>query len=148
MKKLILIVTLLVIVGGGAYVVLNGATPFFRSDIHIVKQQTERFFECVKFKEFDEASNYHNEVDREAANIPKMIEDLFKVPPEYLDIQDIYVLFADIDSGGQLAKSKTRCVVHLLNSDEIRKPEVILYWKKEGDQWFLKLRSSLERNVL
>lgn len=127
---------------------LSGLTPVYRTDRHIITQQTARFFECIKFKEFDEASDFHNTEDRAKADIPYLIEDLFKIPPEYLDIQDYRIVFADTDSSGLLGKAKTRCVVHILNTNEIKRPEVILYWKKEGDNWYLKLRSSLERGGL
>lgn len=145
MKKMLLILLLVGVSVGVGYAVMTGMTPLYQSDAHKVRDLTYRFFECVKFKEFDEASALHDAADMDKADIPKMIEDLFKIPPEQLDIQDINVLFADIDSTGKLGKVKTRFIVHVLNTDKIKKPEVVLYWKKQNGKWYLKLRSTLER---
>lgn len=145
-KKIILLVILLVLgLVVGAYLVLSGHTSLYQTDKHDLRQKTHRFFECVKFKEFGEAADFHDMVDRKKVKIPKLIEDLFLIPPEQLDIQEIHVLFVEIDSTGILAKSKTRCIIQLLNKKDIRRPEVMLYWKKEQGQWFLKLESTLQR---
>ncbi len=144
-KKILLVFVLLLALGAGAYAVLTGATSVYQSDAHIIKKKSNRFFECIKFKEFDEASKFHHPDEQKQANIPKLIEDLFAVPPEQLDIQEVNVLFGEIDSSGVLGKVKTRCTVQLLNSKEIRNPEVMLYWKKLGGNWYLKLRSTLVR---
>jgi hypothetical protein len=143
--KILLLLLLVVGLGLAAYLVLGGKTSLYKSEHHLLKAKTARFFECIKFKEFGEAAAFHDAEDQKKANIPKLIEDLFSVPPEQLDIQEITVLFAEIDSTGILAKTKTRCVVHLLNSKEVRKPEVILYWRKQSGKWYLKLESSLKK---
>ena len=143
-KKLLLILILLAIAGGAAWAVLGGWTPIFQSDRHIIIKQAKRFMECIKFKEFGEAAAYHTAQDSKKADIPFLIERLFKVKPEQMDIQECNVIFGEIDSSGILGKTKSRCIVHLLNTKEVRKPEIVLYWKKEGGRWFLKLKSSLE----
>jgi hypothetical protein len=145
-KKAILILLLLIILGGGAYVLLSGLTPVYQSDAHLLKQKTERFWECVKFKEFGEAAKFHHPDEQKKAKIPDLIEDLFKLPPERLDIQEVYVKFAEIDTSGILGKVKTQCTVHILNTKQIRHLEVMLYWKKVEGKWYLKLRSTLVRN--
>jgi hypothetical protein len=148
MKKLFLLALLVVGVVGFFYASSEGYLGGLSGsgdDKREIRDKTIRFFECLKFKEFKEASAFHNEEDQEAADIPSMIEDLFQVPPEYLDIQDIALMYVEIDSSGILAKSKTRCHAKELNTGQEKDHEVILYWKKEADQWFLKLRSSLER---
>lgn len=146
LKLKILLLLLLLLVGGlAAYLVLGGKTPLYRSERHLLKAKTARFFECIKFKEFGEAAAFHDAADQKKADIPRLIEDLFRVPPEQLDIREITVVFAEIDSTGILAKTKTRCIVHLLNSKEVRKPEVILYWRKQSGKWYLKLESSLKK---
>lgn len=35
--------------------------------------------------------------------------------------------------------------VNILNKKETRKPEIMLYWKRVGETWFLDLRTTLER---
>ena len=145
-KKLLLILALLAVAGGAAWAVLGGWTSLYKTDKHVIIQQSKRFLECVKFKEFGEASSFHSALDSKKADIPFLIERLFKIKPEQLDIQEVNVLYGEIDSSGVLGRTKSRCIVHVLNTKEIRKPEVILYWKKEGGKWFLKLKSSLEQN--
>ena len=148
MKKLFLLALLVVGVVGFFYASSEGYLGGLSGsgdDKREIRDNTVRFFECLKFKEFKEASDFHNEEDQKAADIPSMIENLFQVPPEYLDIQDIALMYVEIDSSGILAKSKTRCHAKELNTGQEKDHEVILYWKKEADQWFLKLRSSLER---
>ncbi len=147
MKKILLLLLLLALAAGGVvgYLVLTGQTGYYRTDEHVIKKKTHRFFECIKFKEFGEAAGFHDAADKGKVDIPVLIEDLFLVPPEQLDIQEIQVIFAEVDSSGVLAKSKTRCIVQLLNSKEIKKPEVMLYWKKTGKEWYLKLESTLRR---
>ena len=148
MKKLFLIALLVVGVVGFFYASSEGYLGGLSGsgdDKREIRDKTIRFFECLKFKEFKEASAFHSEEDQKAADIPSMIENLFQVPPEYLDIQDIALMYVEIDSSGILAKSKTRCHAKELNTGQEKDHEVILYWKKEADQWFLKLRSSLER---
>ncbi len=144
-KKVTLILVLLLVAGGAAYAVLSGMTSVYQSDVHIIKKKSNRFFECIKFKEFGEASKFHHPSEQKGVDIPKMIEDLFKVPPEQLDIQEVNVLFGEIDTSGVLGKVKTRCTVNVLNAKKTRNPEVMLYWKKMEGRWYLKLRSTLER---
>ena len=145
MKKLLGILLLLAILITAGYLAKEGMIPGLQTDAMVIKQQTYRFFECIKFKNFSGAAEFHNEEDRKKADIAKLMEDLFKVPPENLDFQEIDVVSSQIDSSGILGKAKTQIVVKMLNTNKIKKPELILYWKKEGDQWFLKLESSLKK---
>lgn len=148
MKKLALLAFIVVAVVGFFYASSEGYVGGLSGsgeDKREIREKTIRFFECLKFKEFEEAAAFHNEEDQKDANISSMIEDLFHIPPEYLDIQDIALMYVEIDSSGILAKSKTRCHAKELNTGQEKDHEVILYWKKESDNWYLKLRSSLER---
>ncbi len=144
--KVLLILILILLLGGGAYAVFTGMTPMYQNDAHLLKKKSERFWECVKFKEFGEAAQFHHPDEQKQANIPDLIENLFKVPPEQLDIQEVYVKFAEIDSSGVLGKTKTQTTVHVLNANKTKNPEVMLYWKKLKGQWYLKLRSTLVRS--
>ena len=53
--------------------------------------------------------------------------------------------FVEFDSTGRLAKAKTTCGVRVLNTKEDRRPESVLYWKKTDGNWYLDLRTTLER---
>ena len=145
-KKTLLILVLLAVAGGAAWAVLSGVTSVYQTDKHVIIKKSKRFLECIKFKEFGEAASFHTAEDSKKADIPFLIERMFKLKPEQLDIQEVNVLYGEIDSSGVLGRTKSRCIVHVLNTKEVRKPEVVLYWKKEGGEWFLKLKSSLERD--
>ncbi|MDP6114480.1 MAG: hypothetical protein QGG53_21670 [Planctomycetota bacterium] len=145
MKKVLVTILVVAVATGVGYLFYSGKVPGLQNDRQIIIQQTKRFFECVQFKEYAEAGNFHNAADRKDANIPKMIESLFKIPPEQLDIQEYNIVFGEVDTSGLLGRVNTRCVVRTLNVNDVQKPEIILYWKKEGENWYLKLLSSLER---
>ena len=83
--------------------------------------------------------------DRDKADIPKLIERLFLVKPEQLQIDKVQLLTADVDTTGKRARTKFGTDVKLLNSAELRHPEVMLYWRKAQDgKWYMDLASSLQ----
>jgi hypothetical protein len=104
-----------------------------------------KFLEDIQYKDFKAAAGYSSPEDREKADIPALIERIFKIKPEQLDINQIEVLSADLDSTGRRARVKLKTEVKLLNTAELRSPEVLLYWKKApGGQWYMDLASSLQ----
>lgn len=145
MKKLCILLLITGVIAGLGYAVSQGLIPVLRTEQHAVREQSMRFFECIQFKEFDEAAEFHNEKDRKNSDIPKMMEDMFKMPPENMDINNIYIVATDIDSSGDLARVKLQMSVRVLNSNKRKNPEVNLFWKKENDKWYLKLKSSLKK---
>ncbi|MBI5241816.1 MAG: hypothetical protein HY926_15190 [Elusimicrobia bacterium] len=146
MKKLLAVLILLAAGAGGAYLMSEGVLPGWPGDKAVVKRKSHRFLECLKFKNFDEAAAFHTPADIKARpDMPKLLENFFKIPPENLDIQDINVDFVEFDSTGQRAKAKTTCGVRVLNAKEDRRPEAVLYWKKVDGGWYLDLRTTLER---
>lgn len=103
------------------------------------------FLEDIKFKDFKAAAQYSTPEEREKVDIPKLIERLFKVKPELLQIDNIELVAADVDSTGRRARTKLKTDLKVLNTKELRHPEVLLYWKKgEQGQWFMDLASSLQ----
>ncbi|MBI4348283.1 MAG: hypothetical protein HY553_15690 [Elusimicrobia bacterium] len=150
MKKLLL---LLLVIGGAAallYLAREGKVQLPAAlggaDRAVLKTKSERFLECLKFKNFQEAASFHSAADLKATpNIPKLLEDFFLIPPESLDVQEYRVDYVELDSTRQRAKVKTVTTVHILNKKETQKPEIMLYWKREGEQWFMDLRTTLER---
>jgi len=117
-----------------------------KTDARIVQEKSFRFLECLKFKEFNEAARFHTyEELREHPDIPKLLEGFFKIPHENLDIQDLHVDFVELDSTKTRAKVKTTVGLRILNKNEDRRPEAVLYWKKVGENWYLDLRTTLSR---
>ncbi|MBI4677617.1 MAG: hypothetical protein HY748_08540 [Elusimicrobia bacterium] len=145
MKKLFAIVVVLA-AGTAAFILLQGRVPGLGGDKSVLRRKSLRFLECLKFKNFAEAAAFHHPDELKShPEIPRQLEDFFKIPPENLDIQDINVDFVEIDSTGQRARVKTVSGVHVLNTKEDRRPEAVLYWKKMDGQWHLDLRTTLER---
>lgn len=115
------------------------------ADRKFVTQQSIKFLEDLQFKDFQRAASYHSNEDRKKVNIPILIERMFQVKPETLDILRFEVQKVDIDSTGQRAKVKTKTYCKILNANEFREPEIILYWFKDPTEgWVMELESSLQ----
>jgi len=148
MKKFLILVIVLGGAIGAGFLAMRGQLPGVKTDRGDLVRKSARFLECLKFKEFGEAAAFHSPEDlKKNKDIPKLLENFFMVPHENLDIQDISIDFIEFDSTGNLAKVKTTTTVRMLNKDESRNAESMLYWKKDGDQWFLDLRTTLERGM-
>ncbi|MBX3469151.1 MAG: hypothetical protein KF878_19945 [Planctomycetes bacterium] len=128
----------------------------------------QAFLQDLQFKDFDKAGKYHELLDQGKADIPKLIERLFQVKPELLNIRDFEITDIKLDSDGKRARTFFRSNLEFLNTAEGDKPnkekqvEGILYWHKRpaapgeaeapadgsdpaalAEQWFMKLESSL-----
>jgi hypothetical protein len=103
------------------------------------------FLEDIQFKDFVNAAGYHAPDIRESVDIPYLIQRLFTVRPEALDIMDYEVVFAEIDSGGLRARVKLRVKVKILLNALIEEKEIILYFHRDSvdDPWYMKLEDSL-----
>ena len=152
MRKFLVALVLLVVAGGAFLALSQGPAQkaplgllLSGADTQQVAKLSQAFLEDIQFKDFKAASQYSSPEDREKADIPRLIERLFQVKPEVLDITNIQLLSADLDSSKKRAKVKLGTDVKLLNTNELRHPEVILYWKKQpGGQWYMDLASSLQ----
>jgi hypothetical protein len=103
------------------------------------------FWEDIQFKDFGGAAAFH-EPDRQAdVDIPFLIERIFLRKPEQLDISDLEVMLADIDSSGNRGRVLTRMRVRDLFEERVYDKEVMLYFYREGEgsPWYLDLESSL-----
>ncbi|MEB3328455.1 MAG: hypothetical protein VKQ33_04420 [Candidatus Sericytochromatia bacterium] len=103
------------------------------------------FLEAIRFKDFEAAAGFSSPEDRKAADIPRLIERLFQVKPELLQLDNIELLAADVDETGRRARTKLKADLKVLNTAELRHPEVLLYWKKAGgERWYMDLAGSLQ----
>ena len=136
----------------GAYFALdarkNGFSPFqFLSGDHkIIEKTTLSFMEDIQFKDFDKAATYHDPEDQKKHDIPKLIERLFKIKPELLDIMEYKIMESTLDSSGNRGRVKVQTKVHRLNTDDFRDVETMFYFHKKSDKWYMELESSL-RNI-
>jgi len=119
---------------------------FLSEDLKIIREISLSFMEDIRFKDFDKAASYHHPEDQKKVNIPRLIQRIFKIKPELLDIMEYEILDATLDSTGDRGRVKLKAKVQLLNSDKIKSPEMILYFHKKNGKWYMELQSSLKKN--
>ena len=131
-------------ISGGAFSTLGLALGGDRAALRRVALS---FLEDIQFKDFESAASYHAPDTRDSVDIPFIIQRLFTVKPEALDIMDYEVVFAEIDSGGLRARVKVRVKVKLLLNALINEREVLLYFERDSvdDPWYMKLEDSLRQ---
>ena len=151
MRKFLLAMVLLLGAAGTFFVLSGGPQSkapiglMMNAETREIARQSQRFMEAIQFKDFKAAADFSSPEDRDKADIPKLIERLFQVKPELLDINKIELLDASVDSTGKRARAKLGTDVKLLNTNELRHPEIMLYWKKgPKGEWFTDLASSLQ----
>lgn len=156
MKKFAAIVAILALLGGA---LLFSSVPrgggligmFMDEDTRELYKLAKGFLEAIQYKDFKHAATFHNKKDQEKVNIGQLIERLFKIKPEFLNIRDLEVTRVTIDSSGKRARTFFTSNVEFLNSLQGKKQkerkhndnEGVLYWHKENGEWKLKLESSL-----
>ncbi len=113
------------------------------NDEGIIKKKSLSFMEDIRFKDFEKAAAYHHPEDLERVDIPRLIERLFQIKPEFLDIMTYDIMDAGLDSTGKRGRVKLKAKVNLLNSGKIKNPEFILYFHKRENTWYMELESSL-----
>ena len=144
--------------------------PLGGSETKLLEGLAYDFLEDLQYKDFDRAATYHTFADQGNADIPNLIERLFLMKPEQLNIRDIRIVSVDLDRGGSRARTFFKTTVEQLNStgksreetNREREVEGILYWHRrpaeEGyakgqapveeigtERWFMMLESSLRR---
>lgn len=151
MRKTVIIFILLILGGGSIYYLMN-ADKVQMEIINLALNEDKQkltglvklFIEDIRFKDFEKAASYHSPEDQKKVDIPKLIERMFKVKPEFLDIMEYEVTDVELDRTGTRARVKVLTKVRVLNTDEIREPEAIFYWQKDDQGvWRMKLESSL-----
>ncbi|GMU55710.1 MAG: hypothetical protein AMXMBFR33_48560 [Candidatus Xenobia bacterium] len=120
------------------------ADPNTNEDARFIRDRTADFLEDIRFKDFEKAASYSSSVDRSKVNMPRLITQLFKFPPESLDILSSEVVSVELDRSGTRGRVKTHSRVKILNFDRFEEPELIFYWHKDPKEyWVMKLESSI-----
>ncbi len=152
MKKLLVLVLVVAVAGGGWLFAahLSGGALFtfglpIGGDRGFIREASMSFFEDIQFKDFKTAAKYHSPQKQDTVDIPALLQRLFAVKPEALDIMSYEIVFAEIDSTGNRARVKCRVKVKELAQMNIREQEVILYYKRAGPgaPWYMELEDSL-----
>jgi len=129
-------------VSGGAFSTLGLALG---GDRGALRRIALNFLEDVQFKDFVSAAGYQAPELIESVDIPFLLQRLFAVRPEALDLMDFDVVFADLDSSGLRARVKVRLKGKLLLDERMEERELILYFYRDSlaDPWYMKLEDSL-----
>ena len=156
MKSAIILVLVLVVAGVALYVssVPGGVSVpgvVMTGDRGVLRDKTWAFLEDIKFKDFDKASSYHLAETQKKRDIPALIQRVFRVRHELLDIHDFDILEVELDSGGKRGRARALVRYHVLgdrevrdNKDSQRDAEMLFYWFKQPDgTWAMELESSL-----
>ena len=152
MKRLLVPLLVLVALGGGyaAAVHFSGGAFYdfgvpLGGDLGELRRTTTSFWEDLQFKDFQSAALYHAPEQRDTVDIPYLLERLFLVKPEALDIMEYEIVLAEVDSSGLRARIKTRVKFKELVRGKIDETELMLYYHRESvdSPWYMKLESSL-----
>lgn len=129
-------------VSGGAFSTLG--LPL-GGDRGLLRRTALSFMEDIQFKDFQRAASYHAPELIDSVDIPFLIQRLFAVKPEALDIMGYEIVFAEIDSSDLRARVKVRVRVKLLVNEAIEERELILYFYRDDVRapWYMKLEDSL-----
>ena len=155
MKKLIIaVVALLVLAGGYLAVAHASGGAFYSFGLPLggargeLRRLSRSFIEDIQFKDFKRAASYHSPEKRASVDIPHIIQRVFVVKPEALDIQGYTIVFSEVDSTDNRGRVKTRVKLKDLVQGQLREQELILYWERAGAgaPWYMKLEDSL-RNL-
>lgn len=149
MKVLLVVLSLLLLAGGGYFYLQSsqmGQAPLgslVSGNTQELVKASQSFMEDLKYKDFKAAGKYSLPEQQNKYDIAKLIEHLFQIKPEFLDIYNYEVLSTDYDRSGQRARVHLKTDIKVLNTKEEKSPEVILYYKKQDGKWYMDLASSL-----
>ena len=152
MKKVLMLVLTLVVLSGGYLTVAHVSGGAFWTlglalggDRGALRRLALDFLEDIQFKDFLSAASYHAPDLIDSVDIPFLLQRLFAVKPEALDIMDFDIVFADIDSSDLRARVKVRVKAKLLVNEVIEERELVLYFYRDSvdDPWYMKLEDSL-----
>ena len=127
MKKVLIFAVVLSVLGGlyvGAAHITGGLlpVPFFSvgGDRGQLRRIAMLFLQDLQFKDYAQAASYHSKADQELVDIPYLIQKLFQIRPEALDLMDYEVVKVDLDDGGNRARVKVRMKAKLLLDNSIK----------------------------
>lgn len=152
MKRTLWAVGVVVVLGGGyltAAHLSGGAFPTLGLPLGGEAGELRRtaldFWEDIQFKDFDAAAGYHAPELQDSVDIPYLLQRLFVVKPEMLDILEYEVVMVDLDRSGDRARVRTRLKIKDLIRGKIQEKQVMLYFSREDAHapWFMRLEDSL-----
>ena len=137
-KKIAAVLLLVLVAGGAALVAQQRGLLSANPDRAVLQQLSQRFMEDLQYKDFDKAALYHTYEDQQKADIGQLIQRMFLVKPEQLNIRNVRIVGVDFDSSGDRARAFVTCTNEVLNTGDKAKDEknrakqveAILYWHR------------------
>jgi hypothetical protein len=154
MKKLLVVLVAVLTLGGGYLLAAHlsgGAFPTLGLKLGgergVLRRLATAFLEDIQFKDFRRAASYHAPDKQQAVDIPFIIQRLFQVKPEALDIMSHEIILCETDSTSLRGRVKTRVKLKELLRGDIRTQELMLYFERvgHGAPWYMKLEDSLRQ---
>jgi hypothetical protein len=159
MKKTTIILPLVAIVGAVVVWALSeqrgvsiAGVEIMGGDKKFLADRSIDFMEDLQFKDFKSAAIYHLDKTQKERDIPRLIQRVFFVKHEQLDIMSYKVLDVDLDRSKNRARVRVQVFYKMLgdkavrdNSESARDMILLFYWFKQPDgSWTMELASSLE----
>ncbi len=149
MKRLLTLLIVLLLATGGYFLaaqLTGGALPTFGLPLGgeraVVRQQTLKFWEDVKFRDFKSAANMLSPGARDPVAIADLLTRTFHLTPEKLDITDCSIDVVELDSAGRRARVKSSVTAHNLVTKQPVEADVMLFFHLDHGSWYLDLGSS------
>lgn len=113
-----------------------------------LRRTAESFWEDLQFKDYSAAAAYHAPDLQDAVDIPFLIQRIFLLKPEMLDIMEYEIVMVDIDKSGNRARLRTRLKVKDLTRNKVKEQQVMLYFARDDadSPWYMRLEDSLRRD--
>ncbi|MEW6367879.1 MAG: hypothetical protein AB1714_24885 [Acidobacteriota bacterium] len=149
MRRVTIVLGIVVVAGVIAFVIISNPGLLDQIGIGgsagVLRGMTNSFLEDIQFKDFKKAASYHAPEERATVDIPFLLERLFFVKPEQLDIMGWEILFSRVDSTGLRGRVKSRVKVKDLLRNQLHERELVLYYYRNSrnDPWRMRLETSL-----
>lgn len=152
--KLVAAAVILTLAGGylAAAHLSGGAFPTpglaLGGELGELRRTAMSFWEDIQFKDFTQAASYHHPDKQDTVDIPYLLQRVFLVKPEALDIMGYEIVMADLDSSGNRARIRTRIKAKDLIREKVMDRELMLFFQRESadSPWYMVLEDSL-RNL-
>lgn len=151
MRRVTIILIVVALLTGGVLVLVGKPDLLTKiglgGDAARVRQLTNSFLEDIQFKDFKKAASYHSPQEQKTVDIPFLLERLFLIKPEQLDVMEWEIIFAKVDSSALRGRSKSRIKIKDLLRGKLKERELMLYYYRETPKspWYMRLESSLRK---
>ena len=154
MKKGLIAIGILVVLMGGYLTMAHfsgGAFPTFGVRVGgeraKLRSITLQFIEDIKFKDFQKAASYHPPDKQESLDIPFLLERIFMLKPEAIDIMKYEIVFAELDSSTLRGRVKARIKCKDLIRNAVKEKDIIFFYHRSDlkSPWYMVLESSLRQ---